>query len=70
MEAKLNAEEINALRLALSAIVIKERTGEFGILHGMDRFVSAQVILKKPARAALDSVMRKTGAASITRYDG
>ena len=46
-EIKLSDDEIAVLRVVLRAVVIKSRTGELGIVHGMDRFVSTQQILKK-----------------------
>ncbi|HEY8668315.1 MAG TPA: hypothetical protein VIL86_16820 [Tepidisphaeraceae bacterium] len=63
----LNDDEISALRTVLSQLVIRERTGEVGILHGLDRFVSTNVCLKKPQRAALDSALRKLGLNGIAK---
>jgi len=60
-EVKLTAEEADVLRLVLASLAIKARTGEVGVLHGMDRFVSTQQILKKAERIALDAAARKVG---------
>jgi hypothetical protein len=60
-EIKLSDDEIAVLRVVLRAVVIKSRTGELGIVHGMDRFVSTQQILKKGRRDTLDSVAKKLG---------
>ncbi len=51
-------EEVEALRVALARLVVRERTGELGVLHGLDRFVGASECLRKPQRAALASVYR------------
>lgn len=42
---------------------MRERTGELGVLHGLDRFVSAQVILKGDERNALDDLANTLGTA-------
>lgn len=60
-ETKLSAEEAQVLRAIIAPLAIKSRTGELGILHGMDRFVSTQVILKKKELDVLDSVAKKLG---------
>jgi F0F1-type ATP synthase epsilon subunit len=60
-EVKLTAEEADVLRHVLASLAIKTRTGELGILHGMDRFVSTQRIFKKAERKVLDDAARKLG---------
>ena len=60
-EAKLTSDEVAVLRAALSKLCIRGRTGELGIIHGADRFVSAQLILKKQDRAVLDAIAKKVG---------
>jgi hypothetical protein len=60
-DTKLSPEELQVLRAVLAPLVVKSRTGELGILHGMDRFVSTQVILKKKDLGALDAVAKKLG---------
>jgi hypothetical protein len=61
MNVILTQEEANAD--ALRQLVIRDRTGELGILHGMDRFVATAVILKKPERELLNAGARKIGLA-------
>ena len=39
-EVKLTPEEAEVLRAAVSTFVVKNRSGELGIMHGADRFVS------------------------------
>jgi hypothetical protein len=62
----LDRDEAEMLRLILSKVVVKKRTGEVGFVHGAERFVSTQVILKKEGRAILDKVARKFGLPGIT----
>ena len=60
-DTQLSSEELQILRAALAPLVVKIRTGELGILHGMERFVSTQVILKKKDLDVLDSAAKKLG---------
>jgi hypothetical protein len=69
-EVRLTAEEAEAVRAALSLLVVKNRTGELGIMHGADRFVSAQRIFRKQDRQALDAAARKLGLPNIPEYRG
>jgi len=64
-DVKLTSEEIAVLRSALSKFVIRGRTGELGVLHGLDRFVSTQLILKKSDRDTLNAIASKVGLRSI-----
>lgn len=64
-EIKLSTEEAQALRTTLSTLVARDRTGELGILHGLERFVSTQRIFTKAERAALDTAARKLGLAGM-----
>jgi hypothetical protein len=60
-EAKLTAEEVDALRTALGALAVRRRTGALGVLHA-GRFVEAgHLRLPKSERDALDRVARKLG---------
>ncbi len=61
MEIKLNQSETALLKTILSEIKIKKRTGELGILHGINRFVSTNVVFKKEHIAVLDELARKMG---------
>jgi hypothetical protein len=66
-EVRLTAEEAEAVRAALSLLVVKNRTG---IMHGADRFVSAQRIFRKKDREMLDAAARKLGLPGIPEYRG
>ena len=61
MEVRLTENEAEMLKLVLSEIVIQGRTGQVGIMHGADRFVSLHVALKKQGRGILSSAFRKLG---------
>lgn len=69
-ETRLTAEESEAVRMALATMVVKRRTGELGILHGADRFVSTQRTLRKAERDALDAAARKLGLGGLREYPG
>ncbi len=61
MDIKLSENELQLLRGVLSQIVIKDRTGELGIMHGANRFVSTDLSLKKQHRQTLSSAYQKLG---------
>lgn len=67
METKLSSEELKILGKVLSKIVIKSRTGELGIMHGADRFVSTQLLLKKEEIIALEQINLKIGNKSVSK---
>ena len=69
-EVKLTAAEADVLRTVLAALSVKGRTGEVGIIHGADRFVSTQQILKKADREALESAAMKVGLRGLRQYAG
>ena len=70
-EITLADEEIEVLRLVLRVLAIKSRTGQVGIVHGADRFVATQQILKKGQRDTLDTVAKKLGlAGGISSFEG
>jgi hypothetical protein len=56
-EVRLTAEEAEVLREVLGTLAVRGRTGEVGVVHGADRFVSTQHVLRKPARSALDTAL-------------
>jgi len=64
MEVRLTEEEKEVLKWILEEIVIKDRTGAIGIMHGADRFVSMSFTMRKPSRIVLNSVYRKFGLAN------
>lgn len=70
MEIKLNAEEVSTLREVLKQLKIRKRTGELGIMHGIDRFVSSNAAFKKQHLELLDQTARKVGLVNgIDRTD-
>jgi hypothetical protein len=64
-EVRFTAEEAEVLREVLAAIAVRGRTGEVGVMHGAQRFVSTQLVLRKQARAALDTAARKVGLGGV-----
>jgi len=67
MNLKLNTAEIETLQTLFNQIVIKRRTGEFGIMHGMDRFVSTNKTFRKQHIDTLDSIVSKLGMNEIKK---
>ncbi len=65
MEIKINDHEINVLKKTLGSIVIKARTGEIGIIHGAERFVSTNNILKKDEISVLEKILSKIGLSGL-----
>jgi len=67
----LTDDEAKLLRVVLATLVVKDRTAELGILHGLDRFVSTQHVLKKLDRERLDAIAKKLGLSNgVTTYRG
>lgn len=64
-EVKLTSDEICVLRCTLAKLAVRGRTGELGVLHGAERFVSAQLILTKADRDTLNAIAAKVGLKSI-----
>ncbi|MDM3871484.1 hypothetical protein QSV34_08960 [Porticoccus sp. W117] len=54
-------EERAALKAVLSQLVIQKRTGQVGIVHGANRFISTHICCKKSEKAVLHSVFKKLG---------
>jgi len=67
MDIKLSENELQLLRGVLSQFVIKDRTGELGILHGANRFVSTNISLKKEHRSTLSSAFEKLGLINLPK---
>lgn len=61
MEVKFTGDETEILKLVLSEVVIQDRTGQVGTMHGAYRFISFHIALKKQGRNILNSVYRKIG---------
>jgi hypothetical protein len=64
MEIKINNEEASLMRFVLDQLKVKQRTGEIGISHGLDRFVSTNHSFKKQELDKLDSIAKKFGLAN------
>lgn len=69
-DVRLSPGEAAALRTALSALVVKTRTGELGIVHGAGRFVSTQRIFRKAELDALHAAARKLGLGGVGEHGG
>lgn len=67
MKSEFTNEENELIRLILSEVVIKDRTGEVGIIHGADRFISTNICIKKKQREVLASVFKKLGISNPPR---
>ena len=63
-EIKITDDETQALKAMLSCLVLRYRTGELGLLHGADRFVSSQRTFNKQERAVIQAVAKKLGLGS------
>ena len=61
MSPKFTEDESELLKAVLSEFVVRGRTGEVGILHGADRFISTHICLKKKQRETLKSAYKKLG---------
>ena len=57
----LNDPESKILARAVRHFVVRSRTGELGITHGADRFVSTNDCFKKTDLDQLESALRKLG---------
>lgn len=66
-ELKLTGDETQALKAILSCLVVRDRPGELGLLHGADRFVSSQGTFTKPEPAVIQSLAKKAGLGSGLR---
>ena len=65
----LDKDEVEMLRLILSKVAVEKRTGQIGIIHGADPFISTQVVLKKDGRTLLYKLARKIGLPGVTLVD-
>jgi hypothetical protein len=68
LEIKLNSDEIEILKRVISPLMVQKRSGQVGILHGMDRFVSTNVSLKESQKEILEGVFKKLGLSGIKEY--
>jgi hypothetical protein len=65
-DIKVTTEEAAVLKAVLARLAIRSRTGEVGIVHGMDRFISSQLILKRGERELLAVLAAKVGLPAIS----
>ena len=65
MTGKLTSDEAQAIKAILSQIVIRGRTGEVGIMHGADRFVSTNLCLRKYQIEILQSAAKAVGLSKV-----
>lgn len=70
MDIKISESEKEILKVILSQITIKKGTGELGIMHGMDRFVSTNLIFKKGGVETLEQLAKKFGIGEIRKFNG
>lgn len=61
MSVTFDNSELEILKVILREFVIKDRTGELGILHGANRFISTNICLKKQHRKDLKELFSKLG---------
>ena len=59
MEIKFTDAEIQMLKLILSKMAIQENTGAIGVIHGLDRFISLDISLKKKEKEQIDNIAHK-----------
>ena len=64
MKINLTKDESDILKILLSQLVIKKRTGEVGIIHGAERFISTRLCLKTEHKEILNSAYQKLGASN------
>ena len=70
MEIKLDSDEIEILKRVINPLVVQKRSGQVGILHGMDRFVTTNVSLKESQKKVLEGIFQKLGLSGIKEYNG
>lgn len=56
---ELRPEEVDALRVVLQAITVSQPSGEIGVVHGADRFVSSRFGLSVSGVDGLDRLAKK-----------
>lgn len=62
----LRPQEIEALRVLLSSVAV-DKSGEIGVVHGANRFVTSRYGLKAEQIEVLNSLARKVGVQSGLR---
>jgi len=59
MKMTLDNQEQELLAAVMQQFVIKTNTGQLGIVHGAERFISTSIVLKKPQLKVLDQIYAK-----------
>ena len=67
MNPNFTSEENEILKILLSQFVIKKRSGEIGIMHGADRFITTNLSIKKSEKVILNSAFKKLGIHSTPK---
>ena len=57
----LSTEESEIIKTLISSFTLRKRTGEIGIMHGLERFISTHKTFKKQKVDTLDAVFKKFG---------
>ena len=66
----MTADEAEVLRRVLLSIAVRRRTGEIGVVHGMNRFVSTNQPFKQQDDDMLNAAARKLGLNGIILFNG
>lgn len=64
MKTILEQEEVEMLKAVLNLLNVQKRTGDLGIIHGTNRFVSTNIRLRKNELHLLDKIAAKVGLGS------
>jgi hypothetical protein len=56
---ELRPEEVSALRVILQAIAVAQPSGEIGVVHGPDRFVTSRYGLDASSLKGIEQLARK-----------
>ncbi len=64
MKTILEQEETEILKAVLHLLKVQKRTGDLGIIHGANQFVSTNVRLRKNELHLLDKIASKVGLTS------
>ena len=61
MELKVNEIELSLLKSIFEQMAIQDHSSMLGFMHGMNRFVSLNIALKKNQKETLDDLAAKLG---------
>ncbi len=72
-DIKLTESEAAILKVALSSLTVRSRTGELGVMHA-GRFVAVQgaqsIIFKREEKEELEKAVKKLGLSSLSSFNG